>query len=150
VDSGERQRTEPALVVDAGEVGAVGVPGVVVEGVERLVGDLLRRPPRGVGLVGEDADHGVAGLVAVQHGGMPPLPVEGDVVPDSDRDLRRPWEGRPPGAGAPTASPAGLPSGVSRPPGGVSGPGWFLGAPGSGLVPGGASSFSPGAVSLSL
>ena len=68
----ERQRTEPAPVIGAGQVRAVGVPGVVVEGVERLVGDLLRRPPGGVGLVGEDGDHGVAGLVAVWHRGRRP------------------------------------------------------------------------------
>src|SRR5258708_37363439 len=44
------------------------------------------RGPSGVGLVGEDADHRVAGLVAVQHPGVAILAVHGDVVPDSDRD----------------------------------------------------------------
>jgi len=53
---------------------------VAVEDVGSPVGDLLRRPP-GVRLAGEDGDHGVAGLVAVQHGEVPPLPVEGDVMP---------------------------------------------------------------------
>jgi hypothetical protein len=48
---------------------------VAVEDVESPVGDLLRRPP-GVRLAGEDGDHGVAGLVAVQHGEVPPLPVD--------------------------------------------------------------------------
>jgi hypothetical protein len=35
---------------------------------------------------------------------MPPLPVEGDVVPDSDRDLRRPRQSCSLGGGLPSSS----------------------------------------------
>jgi hypothetical protein len=127
---------------------------VDVEGVERLVGDLLRLPP-GAGLVGEDADHGVAGLVAVQHGGMPALAIEGDVVPIVTVIPAAPgWSAPPAGAGSPGAgvSPgpsAGLPCGVSGLRDGPCGRGWFPGAvPGSGLVPGGTP--LPGVVRLNL
>lgn len=84
-----RTRTEPALVVGAGQVRAVGFLGVVVEGVERLVGDLLRRAPGGVGLVVEDGDHGVAVLVAVQHRDVAASGVVGDAVPDGECDHGR-------------------------------------------------------------
>jgi hypothetical protein len=92
--SGERQRPRPAPVVGAGQLRPGGVPRLIVEHHERLLGGLFRQPP-GAGLVGKDADHLVAGLVAVQHGGTASLPVEGDVVPDRDRDSRRPWLRRP-------------------------------------------------------
>jgi len=55
-----------ATAAGAGQLGPGSVAGVVVEDGERLAGDLLRRPP-GVRLVGEDAHHGAAGLVAIQH-----------------------------------------------------------------------------------
>jgi hypothetical protein len=82
------QRPQLAPVIAAGQVLAAGVAGVAVADGERLFGDLLRGAPGGAGLVGEDTDHGMAGLVAVQHGDVPPLPVEGDIVPDGECDTR--------------------------------------------------------------
>lgn len=46
----------------------MGVAEVAVADGERLFGDLRRGAPGGVGLVGEDADRRVAGLVALVTG----------------------------------------------------------------------------------
>jgi len=75
----------PRFAVAAGQVLAGGVAGVAVADGERLFGDLLRGAGVG-GLVGDDADHWVTGLVAVQYRGVVTVAVDGDVVPYGDRD----------------------------------------------------------------
>jgi hypothetical protein len=66
-----RQRPQLTLVVTTRQVFTAGVAGVAVADGERLLGDRLRRPPGGIGVVGEDAGYGIAGLVAVQRRGVP-------------------------------------------------------------------------------
>jgi hypothetical protein len=87
------------LVVAAGRFFAAGVSRVVVEYLERLGCDVLLGPSGGVGGVGEDADHRVARLLAVQQRNVPVLLVAGGVVPDGDCDHGR------------CSRPAGMPSG---------------------------------------